>query len=300
VEIWICCGSYGGGEWEGRRHDWHVPACPPSSTTCGFAAMGGHLDAFLWGSEYGSCPAVSMYGSDDGSDDDDDFDPDFFGRSHRLVRAIGQGGNIDILKWFLEYHGGASATITTSLDSHPWIEEAAQYGHVNMLRWGLDSGIDVISRRGSEICKEAAVGNKLEVLKWALPNGYNWERRENSAGAVAAAGEDSEDSEDNDDTNDEWWEAGRDEWVFACAAAGKNTLEMMKWLLDAGCPWDVQTLQNAAACGRLENLKFAWENGCPRANLEGEEDWKCIITSAIDRKHSTFMCLSGLNRRDVP
>ena len=40
-------------------------------------------------------------------------------------------------------------------------------------------------------------------------------------------------------------------------------LEVLKWLRENGCPWDMLTYSNAAKNGHLYVLKWLKENGCP-------------------------------------
>jgi hypothetical protein len=282
-ELQMCRGAAFGGnlevlrwlreEWEGRDDDWQTPACPWSSITCQQAAKGGHLNVFLWGLEYG-CPIT------DDSDDGDD-------RSYNnICRNIGKGSNIEILKLVLE-----SRVARLPPDSADWIGEAAFYGQVHMLQWGLDNGFDVFGSWGRDhrysTCKMAAIGNKIEVLKWALQSSYNWMRRGDGAGVAGSV--------DSGWSEEEWDEHGADEMVFAYAASGKNTLDMMKWLFDAGCPWDVRTLDRAASIGRLGNLKFSFANGCPRTFIAFSEDydWAYInrdhYSSTDDGEHAVVL-----------
>jgi hypothetical protein len=46
------------------------------------------------------------------------------------------------------------------------------------------------------------------------------------------------------------------------AAASCGHLEVLKWLRNAGCPWDEGTRAAAALCGHLETLRWALQHGC--------------------------------------
>jgi len=50
---------------------------------------------------------------------------------------------------------------------------------------------------------------------------------------------------------------------FKAAAAGN--LEVLEWLREHGCPWDVHTCSIAAYKGRLAALRWLREHGCPWA-----------------------------------
>ena len=94
------------------------------------------------------------------------------------------------------------------------------------------------------LCRAAAGGGHLEVLKYLRENGCRWDER-------------------------------------TCHAAARGGhLEVLKYLHERGCPWDEMTCWHAAWGGHLEMLKYARANGCPwdRANClyvsKGEvRDW---------------------------
>jgi hypothetical protein len=48
-----------------------------------------------------------------------------------------------------------------------------------------------------------------------------------------------------------------------CAAAAENSLEMLQWVRENGCPWNSSTCACAAKSGNFDALKWARENGCP-------------------------------------
>ena len=51
---------------------------------------------------------------------------------------------------------------------------------------------------------------------------------------------------------------------FCAEMAQNGNLELLQFLHENGCPWDVRYLfLNAARNGHLECLKYAHENGCP-------------------------------------
>jgi hypothetical protein len=77
------------------------------------------------------------------------------------------------------------------------------------------------------VCKFAAEGGHLKVLKWASENGCSW-----------------------------------DEDTCAFAAEGGH-LEVLMWARENGCPWNWWTCANAAEGGHLEVLMWARDNGCP-------------------------------------
>ena len=56
-------------------------------------------------------------------------------------------------------------------------------------------------------------------------------------------------------------------------AAGNGNLDMIKYLHENGCLWDVQTCMRAANNNRLEVLKYLRENGCPW------NEWTCCMAA---------------------
>jgi hypothetical protein len=42
----------------------------------------------------------------------------------------------------------------------------------------------------------------------------------------------------------------------------RNSLDVLKWLREKGCPWNAKTCSTAAFTGRLYIVKWARENGC--------------------------------------
>ena len=51
-------------------------------------------------------------------------------------------------------------------------------------------------------------------------------------------------------------------WMCACAAEYGH-LDILKWAHENGYPWNEDTCKCAALCGNLDILKWARENGCP-------------------------------------
>jgi hypothetical protein len=49
-------------------------------------------------------------------------------------------------------------------------------------------------------------------------------------------------------------------------AVKNNHLEVIKWLRQIGCPWSKYTCNAAAFAGNLEMLRFLIESGCPKDN----------------------------------
>ena len=50
------------------------------------------------------------------------------------------------------------------------------------------------------------------------------------------------------------------------AAALGGHLDVLIWLRDEGCPWDIGTTDGAVEGGHVRVLKWAIDNGCPWDN----------------------------------
>jgi hypothetical protein len=51
--------------------------------------------------------------------------------------------------------------------------------------------------------------------------------------------------------------------ILILYAAKYGHLELLRWALDNGCPWDAETRPRAGLGGHLELLKWARAKGCP-------------------------------------
>jgi hypothetical protein len=120
----------------------------------------------------------------------------------------------DVLKW------------TSPVNSFTWWG-AIEKGHLNVLKWALESGH---GHSMTSICAAAAEHGQLEVLKWARSQGFPW-------------------------------------CVYTCMGAAENGhLEVLKWARANGCPWDEYTWIHAYENGHLEVARWALANGCPWYN----------------------------------
>ena len=50
---------------------------------------------------------------------------------------------------------------------------------------------------------------------------------------------------------------------FCAEMAQNGNLELLQFLHENGCPWDIRTCSWAALYGHFECLKYAHEKGCP-------------------------------------
>lgn len=68
---------------------------------------------------------------------------------------------------------------------------------------------------------------------------------------------------------------------FHCEYAAQNGhLHILKYLHDNGCPWDSETVKNAAWFGKDDCLQYALENNCPKINATCQavrsKNFKCL------------------------
>lgn len=106
-----------------------------------------------------------------------------------------------------------------------------------------------------QICQNAALYGKLDVLKWARDKGCDW-----------------------------------DEFSCSNAAAGGH-LDVLIWLHKNGCPWDGWTNILAIRGGHFEIFKYVFENGC---DDEGESYENAAFYGRLDilqflRKNSLIL-----------
>ena len=111
---------------------------PWGVSTCGFAALGGHLEVLKWARE-NDCPWDKW-----------------------TCRCAAGGGQLEVLDW-------------ASANGCPWDAKtcafAAQHGHLEVLKW-------LRAKRcpwDKWTCACAAERGHLEVLRWARENGAPWD-----------------------------------------------------------------------------------------------------------------------------
>ena len=99
---------------------------------------------------------------------------------------------------------------------------AAVEGDLFLLQFAMRRGCNA-----SCVCRYAAQGGRLEILKWAREHGFSWDES-------------------------------------TCSQAARHGyLEVVKWARAQGCPWDENTCALAAIGGHLEVVKWARAHGCP-------------------------------------
>jgi hypothetical protein len=217
---------------------------------CARAAANGHLEVLQWARANG-CP---------------------WGAGQLVIREAAANGRLDILQWAraqgCAWHKDAC-------------ESAADGGHLEVLKWAIANGCP----QDTDLCYAASRGGHLDVVVWARENGYGfpWDKwtvvHAVFSGNVELV---------------EWVVANgcpRVDLVrtsFACGAARRGHLSVLRWLvhrgarinedtfaaaaeggsldacrllLDAGCPWDWRLGDRAAEHGWVEVLRWALANG---------------------------------------
>lgn len=135
---------------------------------------------------------------------------------NRARRAAARAGQLRILKLI--------CTPSTDLEKKIYIcREAARGGHIDVLRWAREEG----SPWDATVCMEAARGGRLEVLRWLRSEGCPWDE-------------------------------------YTCSEAARHgRLEILKWARENGCDWDYWTCCLSFENERFEILRWTLENGCP-------------------------------------
>ena len=68
------------------------------------------------------------------------------------------------------------------------------------------------------------------------------------------------DESDDEHDDEHYHKVGEEMCMYA---AGDGDLRILKWLRQHGARWNEYTLMDAAACGHLDVMQYAIENGCP-------------------------------------
>ena len=78
---------------------------------------------------------------------------------------------------------------------------------------------------------------------------------------------------------------------LTCAIASENnSISILNYLYENGCPWDSKVCENAAMYSNLECLKYAHKNGCP---------WDSK-TCYIAIKYDNIICLKYAHENGCP
>lgn len=187
---------------------------------------------------------------------------------------------------------------------------AAAHGHVELLRWALDHGLDdlwnpavcrdkaaatghaevlefLVGERGvplhSSIMTSAGWGGAVAVLEWGKAKGLAVKPAAATGAArnghLAALKWLTEHAPDT--CYDEWSLVG---------GVKSNSMAILQWLVGSGAPLEPKACANAARLGRLDALKFLRDKGCP---------WTAM-TCALAARHGHLDVLKWAIRNHAP
>ena len=185
--------------------------------------------------------------------------------------SAAETGQLEMCKWLLERaHADHRENGLAYMSMH-----GASRGQMAVVRWTVSEGFPL----GSMAIGVAVAGGCLNVLRWALKQGY-YQMKDlacNKTFAFAVNGGQVEMLEwivenfkDEDTVNfgSPWGPVTSRSGRIACdLAAWAGQLKVLQWARDKGCPWTSVTAWEAAKEGHLDVLRWAWENGCPHDEL---------------------------------
>jgi hypothetical protein len=146
---------------------------------------------------------------------------------------IGASGNLEIVEWII----GKLSRYESKLFYQIIYGGAAENGKLHVLKWLKNNNVKGYNKN-KWICKNAAIGNQLDCLKWARENGNPWNNAE------------------------------------MCKIAARNgNLEMFEWLISNGCIYSGEVSKEAANYGNLNILEWIKEKGYALDNICGSAAW---------------------------
>ncbi len=215
-------------------------SCPhnKSALVCADAALGGHLEILQW-----------LRAND-------------YPWAENTCSSAAEGGHLEILKWART--NGCRWNYVTCLF-------AAEYGHLDILIWARSGASGEICDWNENVCELAAENGHFEVLKWARANGcpiYE-EIYENAANGgnleILQWLRDPMVALEMSDVVHEW-PSGICDWAIMDSSRRKTDAEiitMIKYIRREGGVWDEETCDVAMESGRIEVLRWLLDNGCP-------------------------------------
>ena len=251
--------------------DENICVAKDDQRVCQFAIGHGHFEIFHWarknGFRFEDADFAAFEASRQGNiealkwlhDKYDVIRPLYMDNSCGCCNSAAACGQIDVLKWINESYeagwngdtlnfavsGGHLSTVQFLLENecgwrHNTYSIAAHFGHLAILKLLRSLDPDWDEGDDSTVTAHAAGGGHLEIIEWAIENGWPLTKS-------------------------------------ACKyAAGCGQLDTLKWLRTRGCPWDSDTTKYAATD---EIYKWAKKNGCPvakgnpREKLNDDYEW---------------------------
>lgn len=168
-----------------------------------------------------------------------------------LAEAI-ENENIKIINWFFKNN--------SDIADFPF-HKACEVGNIDIIKILKNNNIH--GNYQSLSCSYAVLGNNLDLLKWLIQNGYQF----NKSSYIEAVRNGNLKilkyllnlSQHN--LNYPWIDS-----TITAEAAKNGKLTILKWLRKKGCRWDEFTTYLAYEYKRINTLKWAIENGCPIYN----------------------------------
>jgi len=167
-------------------------------------------------------------------------------------------GHIEVMKWLKDHGVDINTRVAWHFDGQLPMHKAAASGQLEAMKWLKQQGADVNAQgaQGWTVFQSAEKGGQTEVMKWLEQQGVN-KTPDSSTEAMATA-------------------------------ARTGQVEVMKWLKEKGI--DINTrlhgylpIHHAAIMGQLEAMKWLKEQGASLTDKAGNSD--SLIHLAVDNGH---------------
>ena len=180
-----------------------------------------------------------------------------FDTGDRVLDTAAIYGQMGVIEWAISIKMKPSVSTCS---------EACRYGHLDMLKLLVENGfvVDGIFRSP---CGLAVQGNHMNILLYLISIGHcKFEPLSLSYASFNGSLEMIKILRSNGYS----WEIphtyfGHNVYVISEAARSGN-FEIMKWMVDNGCPFGSRVFDEAAGFGDVNILKWLHSNGCPWGN----------------------------------
>lgn len=180
-----------------------------------------------------------------------------------------EANHVHVLEWMVRFPAGQKAMRFSTFEDGSLIGKAAYAGHVKVMEFLVEHG--AVLNKDLAVC--AADGGSIEALQWLRARQCPWTPR---VFVKAAGWPGSESISIMQWALDNGCPKGTG--THACSeAAGHGALENLQWLRANGFPWSENVLKNACMHPHLDVLKWACANGCK---------WSAHVTFAAARYNS--------------
>lgn len=165
----------------------------------------------------------------------------------RMAAAI---GSVPLLQWVADKAKSKKGANWRPGFDYTLFSTAAEKGHREIIVWAIREECP-----GSEVvCAAAAQNNQFALLQWARGQRLPWK---NTLNEIARSG---------NIATMEWALANGCPWEpenLCLHAVLGDSLSMLQWLRLKNCPWNPMIATACAGKGNVEMLKWVLENGCP-------------------------------------